>query len=126
MFRFYQAKNNLNILVLLIFTYLSAASYAGIYGDQPRGTAPNLGDASHNLASALLGISDLWLAVATIAGVGFFFIALIKYYEHRKNPQQTPISAVWIMLFMAVALISVSFIVQYGDNSYATVKRLFN
>jgi hypothetical protein len=117
---------NLKLLIFSIVYMASSMSYAGIYGENLRNSTPDIGESSNNIAVALLGVSNLWLAVATIAGIGFLFVGIVKYHEHKKNPQQTPIGTVFLMLFVAIALIGVAFIVEYGDTSYAAIKQLFN
>lgn len=115
--------------LFIMFSYISLISiknsYGTIYGDNLAGEGSDFGSDSSNMAQALFSISNLWLAIATIAGLGFLFVGVVKYHEHRKNPIQTPLSHVFTMLFLAIALIGIAFIVQFGDSSYAAIKRLF-
>ncbi len=113
-------------LLGVIFCFVLNNSFA-IYG-QGRGSGgkqESLGDGSRNVASALFDISNLWMAVAMIAGVGFLFVGIVKYFEHRKNPVQTPLGQVLLLLFLAIALIGTYVFVQFGDSGYVMLQEYF-
>lgn len=84
----------------------------------------HIGDTAGNITSVIDSITDLILAAVTIAGVASFFAALMKLYQHRKNPQQVPISQFFVMLIMSLALMGLPLIMLYGDTAYKIMKDL--
>lgn len=101
---------------------ISQSSYA-LYGARP--DRQGLGEGSKNVAGALFDISNLWLAVAMIAGIGFLFVAIVKYFDHRKNPTQTPLGQVILLLFIAIALIGLYVFITFGESGYVMLQESF-
>lgn len=106
-------------------TYFGFNNSYAIYGQRAGGKQQSLGEGSRNVAGALFDISNLWLAVAMIAGIGFLFVGIVKYFEHRKNPIQTPLGQVLLLLFLAIALIGTYVFIQFGDSGYVMLQEIF-
>ena len=77
-----------NIYLSVILFFYSNINYADTYEHYSDDAILDIGESARNMTTALMGISDLWLSIATIAGIGFLFASMIKYHTHRKNPQQ--------------------------------------
>lgn len=114
-------KNIQYIFICLLPGLVNAA----VWGEETYGTEGDIGDTSYKLASTLFGISNLWLAIGAVAGVAFLFITIIKYFEFRKNPQQTPFGQVMLYLFLSIALLGVWFVLHFGPSGYVYLQNLF-
>lgn len=111
-------------MVVLILADTSYANYRIEVNKQQKPLG--IGDVADNISKALLGASKLWLTVASIIGIGFLCAAFFKLHEHRKNPQQTPISKVFTFLILGLLLVSMWFIVEFGGSSFALMKKNFS
>lgn len=67
--------------------------------------AANLSEAANNIVHAIDGISGLLIALAYVCGLGYAVSAIMKFKNHKDNPQQMPISTPITELFIAIALL---------------------
>lgn len=109
-----------NILLYLYLAYgLCVSSTVCAFGDyQAHPNSVDIGEVAGNMSEALSNIVELVLSVTTIAGVVFCFVAAAKLYQHKKNPQQVPLSQFFIMLVLGTILIALPFILKYGNSAY--------
>jgi intracellular multiplication protein IcmD len=75
-----------------------AASSSGLSG-------PSLGGIAKNITGSFQNLAKLITAGSYIAGFGFSLGAILKFKQHKDNPQQIPIGTPIAMLFVAAALI---------------------
>lgn len=81
----------------------------------------NISTGALNISKTLLDVINLVLSVTTLAGVIFLFAAVAKFYQHRKNPQQVPISQSLVLILLGIILIILPYILIYGDSAYNIV-----
>lgn len=123
--RIVEFKNYFVLLIFSLFYSIRSIAEEGYDNFEYIDDRPStLGSAAKNISNALMGISDLWLAVASIAGLGLIVASIAKFHMHRKNPQQIPIGQPISLLVIGMLLLSLSFIAEYGDTSYTYIKRL--
>jgi intracellular multiplication protein IcmD len=87
-------------LAAFFFTEIAvaAASSSGISG-------PSIGAIASNITKSFGALAKLITAGSYIAGFGFSLGAILKFKQHKDNPQQIPIGTPIAMLFVAAALI---------------------
>jgi intracellular multiplication protein IcmD len=73
----------------------------------------NIGTIASGITGSFKGISQLIIAAAFLAGLGFAMAAILKFKAHRDNAQQVPIGAPIALLFVAAALMFLSTV--YGS-----------
>lgn len=85
-------------------------SYTG-YGQDS-----SLGDISRNLMGPLGVLSKMFMKISFGFGVFLVLLAWIRYLRHRRNPLQTPMSDVWFVFLLGLALIALPFISQFAKG----------
>ena len=60
--------------------------------------------------SSIGSLAGLMQNLMLFAGICMLFVALNKYFEHRKSPQYAPLSNVFGVLLVAVALFALGLI----------------
>lgn len=68
-------------------------------------TGPSLGTIAGTVTGSFEGLAKLITAGAYIAGIGFALSAILKFKQHKDNPQQIPIGTPIALLFIAAGLI---------------------
>lgn len=84
------------ILFSLCYTENASAQLSG---------GSSIGTIATNITGSFAGIAKLITAAAYIAGVGFALSSILKFKQHKDNPQQVPIGTPIALLFIAAALI---------------------
>lgn len=56
------------------------------------------------------GLQKIIKTSALLGGIAFTFFSVQMYLKHRKNPGETSLSTVFLLLFLGLALIGISFI----------------
>lgn len=69
--------------------------------------ADNLGTIANNVTGSFQSIGQLLIAVAYVAGFAFVIFGVLKFKQHKDNPQQTPLGTPIVMVIVGVALIFV-------------------
>lgn len=67
-------------------------------------TGPSLGDVSATVTGSFANLAKLITAAAYVSGMGFALAAILKFKQHKDNPQ-IPIGTPIALLFIAAALI---------------------
>jgi intracellular multiplication protein IcmD len=67
--------------------------------------AQNLGQIAATVTTSFGQLAQLITAGAYIAGMGFALGSILKFKQHKDNPQQIPIGTPIALLFIAAALI---------------------
>lgn len=68
------------------------------------GTA-TIGTVAANLTGTFANIAKLITALSYIAGLGFGIGSILKFKQHKDNPQQIPVGTPIALLFVAAALL---------------------
>lgn len=89
--------------VLLFLSISECAGQAFVSGGGARSKA-DLGMVADNLTNTSDVFKSVLNAVFYSIGVVFVFGGIIRYFEHRKNPSQTPISKVVFLLLAGLAI----------------------
>ncbi len=93
-------QNGLHALLMLGVATLS------FYSDYVfAATSQSIGDIAVQVTSSFGQIAQLITAGSYIAGMGFALGAILKFKQHKDNPQQVPIGGPIALLFIAAALI---------------------
>ena len=69
------------------------------------GSGQTLGDMASMITGSFTNISKLITAGSYIAGLGFAVSAIMKFKQHKDNPQQIPIGTPIGLTFIAAALL---------------------
>jgi len=109
---------NMMRFIAILFTLLLIADTMAFGDYQAHPNSIDIGEVAGNMSGALSNVVELVLSVTTIAGVVFCFVAVAKLYQHKKNPQQVPLSQFFIMLVLGVVLLSLPYILKYGNSAY--------
>jgi len=72
--------------------------------------AESLTNIAANIIAPIIGVTEIVHVICTIAGVGVLAGALVKFSQHRRNPNEVPISTPFIMILLGIALITIIFI----------------
>lgn len=84
---------------------LCAFLFAGeVFGDSGF-TGTSLGSVAAGVTSSFANLARLITGAAYIAGLGFALSALLKFKQHKDNPQQIPIGTPIALLFIGAALV---------------------
>lgn len=75
-----------------------------------------VGQVAQNLMEPVTLFSNALQTVCFIIGGAFLFAALIKYFEHRRNPLMTPIGTVVFLVIAGILLILIPFLSLYTDS----------
>lgn len=86
-------------MVLLVLTYTTAALAA-----PPPGEITTLTGLSSQVQRSVSTTSVILLNVALIAGIGFILASFFKFYQHKQNPTQVPMSQALSLLVIGAAL----------------------
>lgn len=65
----------------------------------------NIGTMAANITKTFDALGLLITAASYIAGLGFAISAILKFKQHKDNPQQTPVGQPIGLMFIAVALL---------------------
>jgi hypothetical protein len=87
----------------LLFTIMTAdaASYHTSYG---------VGGIANQLFGEAMGIRQIVRVICIVTGTALIFGSVIQYRKHRRNPIETPMGSVFMLLITGAALIALSFI----------------
>ena len=99
-------QNWFYLLILSIATvsfFYTGYAMAGAPGGG--GSGMSIGAIATTVTSSFYGIAMLITAGSYIAGMGFALGAILKFKQHKDNPQQIPIGTPIALLFVAAALI---------------------
>ncbi len=75
-----------------------------------RKTQAGLGDLASNMLVPAMGIRDLIHVVCLLTATGLLIGSFILFIQHRRNPIEVPMSKPFTMIFVAIALILLTFI----------------
>ena len=76
-----------------------------IFADYSFAGGETIGTMASSITSTFDSIGKLITASSYIAGLGFAISSILKFKQHKDNPQQTPIGQPIGLLFIAVALL---------------------
>lgn len=94
-------KTNAFLIGLILFFDMSSA-FAQI---KPGGGGQSIGTIAGTVTTSFSGLARLLTATSYIAGIGFALTAILKFKQHKDNPQQIPIGTPIALLFIAAGLI---------------------
>lgn len=69
-----------------------------------------LGKAAHNLHLTFRGAAGIMQTISLVIGAGLLTMALIKYIEHRNNPEEITLSRVLTLLILGLAFVAIGII----------------
>lgn len=81
------------VSILLFFPTIFAAHSLG------------LGRVANNMMEPVSIVTEFVLTACYIIGASFLFTAMIKYFEHRRNPLASPLGTVAFLVFAGILLI---------------------
>ncbi len=73
-------------------------------------SASSLGEIAENLMEPVTIVSDFIGTASIIVGICSLFGAFLRYMQHRVNPMVAPISTIFLLIAMGLALIGLPFI----------------
>ena len=82
-----------------------------------------IGTLADNVRTTLSSIVNLAVASATVVGLFMTISGVVKFKAHRDNPQQVPLSAPIVLIFIGVALMFIPSLIGsigttvFGDSS---------
>src|SRR5690242_14650369 len=84
----------------ILYLSLSTIAYAD---DSFKG--PSIGNIASNVTGSFGDLATLITYGSYVAGCGFALSSILKFKQHKDNPQQIPIGTPIALLFVAAALI---------------------
>ena len=81
----------------VLLTFLGSTAFAADVND--------LGGMADTLTQQFADIASLMISVAYVAGIGFGITSILKFKQHKDNPQQVPIGTPFAMMAISVLLI---------------------
>ena len=96
------------------------ALFAGLFfavGDAMADTNMTIGSMASQITDSFTALTKLITAGSYLAGLGFSIGAIMKFKQHKDNPQQTPIGQPIGLLFIAVALLFLPNIIPALGNT---------
>lgn len=64
-----------------------------------------IGSVADNMLEPISILTDFVTTAALLIGAMFFFVAFVKYMQHRKNPLAVPINNVVFLVIFGILLI---------------------
>lgn len=92
---------------------LSLYSLVALAEEQVGDATPDITQASENVNSILIVVTQLFVLGIFILGVGFILISIHKYKQHRKSPMFMPLPTVLAMFFGGFFMIMVGVLYFY-------------
>ncbi|MDP3705632.1 MAG: type IV secretion protein IcmD [Legionellaceae bacterium] len=93
-------------LTCLLFAFFSGGAFA-----------ETLGTMASTITSTFSSVGKLITASSYIAGLGFAVSAILKFKQHKDNPQQTPIGQPIGLVFIAAALLFLPSILEAAGGT---------
>ncbi len=82
-----------------VFLLVTVPTVAFAEGDQTIGTL------AEQMVTSIAPIVDLIVAVCYVAGIGFAGAGVLKFKQHKENPQQVTLGVPFMLLFIGIALV---------------------
>ncbi len=95
-------KNRINKNSLLILFFLSICTL--IKAEDATTNASTIGDIANNMMNESPPLFKLVTVAAYITGISFMISGLIKFKAHKETPQQVPLLAPIIFIFIGACL----------------------
>lgn len=95
-FKSSKSKNWFKLLVGISVVFFAEYAFAD---------KETIGTMAASITSTFDNVGKLITAGSYIAGLGFAISAILKFKQHKDNPQQTPIGQPIGLLFIAIALL---------------------
>lgn len=73
-------------------------------------TQQSVGQIAENLTGPVDAIISLVRAICVISGLGLVMGSLVKFSDHRKNPQEITLGMVFMIFLAGMSLLAVAFI----------------
>lgn len=84
-----------------LFCFAEVANAGGGLG----GGGQTIGSVATQVTTSFSALAKLITAASYVAGMGFALSAILKFKQHKDNPQQIPIGTPIALLFIAAGLI---------------------
>ncbi len=94
--KIYKSKGWFKLLAIIGVAFFADYCFAG---------KETIGTMASSITSTFDSVGKLITAASYIAGLGFAISAILKFKQHKDNPQQTPIGQPIGLLFIAIALL---------------------
>lgn len=113
-------KKIIKIIKVILITGLTITP-ALLFADN---TNSNTGLAliANNITSSLESVVRLILGICAVAGVGFGVASVFKFKQHKDNPTQIPLGQPLSLLFIAVFLLWMPFILEQTGKTVSGSK----
>ena len=96
-------------IVMLITTFAGGVAFATV------------GDMAASVTDTFAQISNLVGGAAYLAGLLFVAFGLVKFKQHRDNPQQTPVATPFTLCIVGVLLIFMqNLVTETGSTIYSS------
>jgi len=106
---------------LLKWFFIFSGFYIAIVFAVPVGGGEGISTIASNVTTTFSAFARLITAGAFIAGLGFAFIAVLQFKQHRDAPDKTPLGKPVACLFVAVCLLFLPYLVkQAGTTVFGT------
>lgn len=113
-------SNRKIVSAVVLMLAASASLYAGYALAQG---ATDIGGVASTITATFTNLAKLITAVSYVAGLGFAIAAILKFKQHRDNPQQVTVGTPIALLFVAAALLYLpSLFTVAGNTIFGTSK----
>lgn len=98
---------------LMTLVCLGIAFFAG----EALAAGETIGTMASTITDTFESVGKLITASSYVAGLGFAISAILKFKQHKDNPQQTPIGQPIGLVFIAAALLFLPTILSVAGNT---------
>lgn len=103
-------NNKAGLIKLTCLTMACVTGSAFASGD-------TIGTVASTITSTFDSVGKMITASSYVAGLGFSISAILKFKQHKDNPQQTPIGQPIGLVFIAAALLFLPSILEVSGNT---------
>lgn len=103
-----RSKSGLMSLTCLAIVFFAGGAFA---------SGETIGTMASTITSTFSSVGKLITASSYIAGLGFAVSSILKFKQHKDNPQQTPIGQPIGLVFIAAALLFLPSVLGAAGNT---------
>ncbi len=111
--------NHCLLFIIVAFSEISQGFSQTFVAGQNTRSNGSLGSVAENLTDATGLFQGVLNGLFYVIGMVFIFGGFIRYYEHRKNPSQTPLGKVFFLLIAGIVIAFFPFTISYLGAKFA-------
>lgn len=109
--------NNKTLKKIMTYSFFGAIVLFSMTASAASGDNMNIGNVASTITSSFQKLAQLMTAASYIAGIGFALSAILKFKQHKDNPQQVQIGQPIALIFISAALLFLPTILGIAGQS---------